>query len=89
MPSITIERLAELPQSEAHPPAESLARIAANLKVIAGVLAEYPQRNPDAWNSPGWEKELRDLHIACERLNEYARRMEDLSARLVDGRVDP
>jgi hypothetical protein len=53
------------------------------------VLAEYPARNPETWKSPGWAKQLKDLQIACERLHEYARQVEDVSTRLGDGRAEP
>jgi hypothetical protein len=90
MPTTRLDSLPKTSKSEAHEsPAQSLARIAANLQTIAAVLGEYPARNPDAWNSPEWAKELKDLQIACERLQEYARRVDDLSTRLANGRAGP
>jgi hypothetical protein len=89
MPTI-FDLVPEASQSKSNEsPADALARIVANLKAIATVLAEYPARNPETWKSPGWAKQLKDLQIACERLHEYARQVEDVSTRLGDGRAEP
>lgn len=35
-----------------------LARIAADLDVLAEVLGGYPGRNPEVWRSAEWAKQL-------------------------------
>jgi hypothetical protein len=75
------ERLKQSP-NQPEPPAAALARVASSLRVIAGVLAAFPSRAPEAWNGPDRAKDLKDLQIACERLQEYARKVEEVAAVL-------
>ena len=85
-PMPPLSRLTQLPKPGTVSPAETLARVATNLRAIAGVLAEFPARSPAAWNVPERAKDLKDLQIACERLQDYARRMEEIAASLPGGR---
>jgi hypothetical protein len=63
------------------PSGSTLARIAADLDMIAGVLAAYPTRNPAVWNSAEWLKDRKDLEIACERIRASARVLDELSSQ--------
>lgn len=77
--------LDELPErrlnGEPRDPTSVLTRIAADLEMIAGVLAAYPARNSRVWNSPEWLKDRKDLEIACERIRASARLLDELSSQ--------
>jgi hypothetical protein len=60
-----------------------LTRIAADLELIAGVLAAFPARNSETWNSAHWAKDRKDLEIACERMRASARLLDELSGKIV------
>jgi hypothetical protein len=59
-----------------------LRRIAIDIDLVAEVLGRYPHRNPDVWLSAAWEKPLKDLELACERLRARARQLEQIADEL-------
>jgi hypothetical protein len=59
-----------------------LRRIAIDLDLIAEVLGGYPHRNPDVWLSAEWEKPLKDLELACERLRARAQQLDQIADEL-------
>lgn len=69
------------PEAERAATAAMLARIAADLDVLADVLGGYPDRNPEVWRSAEWAKQLTDLGVACERLRQRARQLEEIAER--------
>jgi hypothetical protein len=58
----------------------ALRRIAASIHVLANVVGGYPTRHTEVWQSPEWQKDLKDLLLACERLREHARELDILAA---------
>ena len=63
-------------------PADVLARVVADLELLAGVLAAFPGRNAETWDSPSWAKDRKDLAIACERMRTSARLLQQLAGKL-------
>ncbi len=63
-------------------PASVLTRIAADLEMIAGVLAAFPARNTETWDSALFAKDRKDLEIACERMRASARLLDELAGRI-------
>jgi hypothetical protein len=77
----TVIRRALVEHSDHSARQTALRRTAQALEVLAGVLAGYPSRHADAWASEAWQKDLKDLEIACEQLRRHATELR----RLADG----
>jgi hypothetical protein len=64
-----------------------LVSIAADMDMLSSVLSEFPGKHPDAWQSPEWAKDLKDLGLMCERLRQRARELEEIAERLQSASV--
>jgi hypothetical protein len=59
-----------------------LTRIADALSALANVFDMYPARHRETWESADWQKDLRDLGIACDQLREHSAALRAIAAGL-------
>jgi hypothetical protein len=80
----TVEQPVLVPKEEGAA-ATALVRIAGGLDLLANVLAGFPDKNPNVWRSPEWAKQLKDLTLVCEHLQQHARQLDEIAEKLNPG----